>query len=78
MQVACRSLAEGQAVHGQGKLCEAQKSIAVVVLRGKWRSGSLHGSGRLWISGPAIVEIPNKGYVFGINTTGKVFVFKLR
>lgn len=28
MQVLCRFLAEGHTVHGQGKLCEAQKSVA--------------------------------------------------
>lgn len=32
MQVLCRFLAEGHTVHGQGKLCAAQKSVAAVRL----------------------------------------------
>lgn len=79
MQVPCRSLAEGQAVHGQGKPCEAWKGRAALGMKCKWRKESLHRSGRLWSSGPAIVEITNKDYVFGINTMpkGKVFVLLL-
>ena len=45
MQVLCRFLAEGHTVHGQGKLCAAQKSVAAVRLRGEWRSGISVGMG---------------------------------
>ena len=38
-------MAEGHTVHGQGKLCEAQKSVAAVRLTGKWRSGICVGMG---------------------------------